>query len=137
MLEEAAEWELRQLDYSTSTGIMARNWEARIAWHGDSIDSTNHMENRGERPAARPVRELQSGIADYWGGGQLNELPHHHSQPLPLLLSKFFPPTHKRVFQWIGTGDRSPFGLDQNPIGATSDLLSLIYRQTPLPSVTH
>ena len=95
------------------------------------------MENRGERPAARPVRALQSGIADYWGGGQLDELPHHHSQPLPLLLSKFFPPTHNRVFQWIGTGDRSPFGLDQNPIGATSDLLSLIYRQTPLPSVTH
>ena len=78
MLEEAAEWELRQLDYSTSTGIMARDWEARLAWHGDSIDSPNHMENRGERPAARPVRALQSGIADYWGGGQLDELPHHH-----------------------------------------------------------
>ena len=31
---------------------------------------------------------------------------------------------------------KSPFGLDQNPIGATFDLLSLIDRQTPLPSVT-
>ena len=66
MLEEAAEWELRQLDYSTSTGIMARDWEARQAWHDDSIASPNDRENRGERPAARPVRALQSGIADYW-----------------------------------------------------------------------
>ena len=35
------------------------------------------------------MRELQSGIADYRGGGQLDELPHHQSQPLPLMLSKF------------------------------------------------
>ena len=47
MLEEAAEWELRQLDYSTSTGIRARDWEARQAWHDDSIASPNYMENRG------------------------------------------------------------------------------------------
>ena len=48
-------------------------------------------------------------------------------------------PAHPQpcIYQWIGTGDRSPFGLDLNPIGATFDLLSLIDRRTPLPSVTH
>ena len=67
MLEEAAEWELRQLDNFSEKGIRARNSvgisarpDSRVGLH--SQDPC--MDIRSARPPARPVRRLVRGSAE-------------------------------------------------------------------------